>query len=433
MRDIVLVIGVFVALCYGLTRPWVGIAVWTFISLLNPHRYSWTFAYSLPFGVAAAAVTMLAMFTSKEPKRTPTNGPAITLMLFIVWVGITTVFAFSPSGSTEMLSKVFKIYLMTILAMSVIVTERHIKIMMWVMTLSIGFLSAKGGFFTLITGGSYRVWGPPESFIEDNNSFAVAAIMVIPMLSFLSTQVSKRWQKWGLLAAMPLSLLCALGSHSRGGLLAIVGMLTFFVYKSKNKFLLIVLIIAATPFVINFLPDEWFARMETIKTYNEDESAMGRINAWHMAWNLATSRITGGGFEIYNPVVFNLYAPNPSDVHAAHSIYFQILGEHGFIGLFLFLALWLQTWLSANWIIRNIGTQPGKEWMGNLARMIQVSQIGYLVGGAFLSLAYWDMPYYQMVLIVALRRLIEESQGSKMAAFRQTKSLGPQPTATNST
>lgn len=418
MRDIVLVIIAFVALCYGLRRPWLGIMVWTVISLLNPHRYSWSFAYNLPFGVAAATVTFIALIFSKEPKRAPSSGSAITLALLTLWICITTAFGFFPENSLEMLSRVIKIYLMTIVAMCVIVTERHIKIMAWVITLSIAVLSAKGGLFTLLTGGSYRVWGPASSFIEDNNAFAVAAVMVIPMLFFLSTQVTKRWYKWALLLAMPLSLFSALGSHSRGGLLAIIAMLAFFLVKSQRKLLMIVLIIVALPFVINFLPDEWFARMDTIKTYGEDASALGRFNAWHMAWNLALDRIVGGGFDIYNAYVFNIYAPDSADIHAAHSIYFQVLGEHGFIGLFLFLALWIQTWLSANWIVGNVQNQSSNEWMANLARMIQVSLIGYLVGGAFLSLSYWDMPYYQMVIIVALRRLLEERQSSVTATKR---------------
>jgi hypothetical protein len=41
-----------------------------------------------------------------------------------------------------------------------------------VTTLSLALLGAKGGVFTLMTAGSYRVWGPPGSFIEDNNEFA---------------------------------------------------------------------------------------------------------------------------------------------------------------------------------------------------------------------------------------------------------------------
>ena len=60
---------------------------------------------------------------------------------------------------------------------------------------------------------------------------------------------------------------------------------------------------------------------------------MGRINSWHMAFNVANDRpLVGGGFELYTPKTFARYAPNPEAIHSAHSVYFQILGEHGYVG-----------------------------------------------------------------------------------------------------
>jgi putative inorganic carbon (HCO3(-)) transporter len=408
MRDILVVLMLFFPLCYGLAHPWVGVSVWTLVSLMNPHRFAWGFAYNLSFAAAAAFVTFVGLVFSKDPKRPPTSGPAITMMLLSLWLCITTMAAFFPESSSFKLSEVLKVNLMTVIAMCVIVTEKHIKVMMWIMTLSIGAIAAKGGLFTLLTGGSYRVWGPPSSVIEDNNAFAVAAVMVVPMLAFLVTQVENKWMKWGLILSIPLSVLASLGSQSRGALVAICAMLLFFVLKSKRKFLIFFLLLAALPFVLSFLPQEWYSRMSTISTYSADSSAMGRLNAWHMAWNLAQDRLTGGGFAIQNAFVYGIYRPGANQFLTAHSIYFQMMGEHGFIGLILFLALWVQTWMMASWIARNARKTPGLEWMENLARMLQVSQIGYLVGGAFLSLAYWDMPYYQMVLIVAMRRLLKE-------------------------
>ena len=45
-------------------------------------------------------------------------------------------------------------------------------------------------------------------------------------------------------------------------------------------------------------------------------------------------RVTGGGFETYSKSVFQKYNPSYDRTHAAHSIYFQVLGEHGyFVGM----------------------------------------------------------------------------------------------------
>lgn len=135
---------------------------------------------------------------------------------------------------------------------------------------------------------------------------------------------------------------------------------------------------------------------------------MGRINAWLMAFNLAKDRFFGGGYSVYNPITFARYAPNPLDVHAAHSIYFQVLGEHGFIGLALFIVLWVTVWRWAGWLRRNGRATPETSWVADLGALTQVSLVGYAVGGAFLSLAYFDLPYNLLVLVVVARRLLVE-------------------------
>jgi hypothetical protein len=48
------------------------------------------------------------------------------------------------------------------------------------------------------------------------------------------------------------------------------------------------------------------------------------------------------------------------------------------------------------------------QWASDLARMVQVSLVGYFVGGAFLSLAYYDVPYNLLVALVLTRELIEK-------------------------
>jgi probable O-glycosylation ligase (exosortase A-associated) len=134
-----------------------------------------------------------------------------------------------------------------------------------------------------------------------------------------------------------------------------------------------------------------------------------------MAWNLARDRFIGGGFEIATPLLFAKYAPNPLGIHAAHSIYFQVLGEHGFIGLALFLLLWFATWRMANRVRREVTGLPELEWAGKLVSMVQVGLVGYFVGGAFLSLAYFDLPYDMMVMVLIARRIVD----TELAAVRE--------------
>jgi probable O-glycosylation ligase (exosortase A-associated) len=149
----------------------------------------------------------------------------------------------------------------------------------------------------------------------------------------------------------------------------------------------------------------------------EDQSAQGRINAWIMAYNIAKDNFFGGGFSIYNPFVYSMYAPDPSYVVSAHSIYFHMLGEHGFVGLFIYLMLWGSTWMSAGWLRKNARMDPDTEWCAQLGAMIQVSLVGFAVGGAFLSLAYFDLPYNLMALTIAVRFWVQSGAWKAEPAF----------------
>src|SRR5690606_40380642 len=107
-----------------------------------------------------------------------------------------------------------------------------------------------------------------------------------------------------------------------------------------------------------------------------------------------------------HPEYFFLYGKHETIVRAAHSIYFQILGNHGFIGLFLFLTLWIITYREAGWLRKNANISPDTLWAAQLGAMAQVSLVGYAVGGAFLSLSYYDLPYNIMVLVVMAKKWV---------------------------
>jgi probable O-glycosylation ligase (exosortase A-associated) len=107
---------------------------------------------------------------------------------------------------------------------------------------------------------------------------------------------------------------------------------------------------------------------------------------------------------MYNLETFLLYAPPGLQPIAAHSIYFQVLGEHGWVGLSLFVALWIMVWRKAAALRREAKGRDEYRWVYHLSGMIQVSLVGYAVGGAFLSLAYFDLPYNILVVVLVIQR-----------------------------
>lgn len=400
MRDIAVTIIVFGALLMVFKHPHYGVYLWSWLSYMNPHKQAWGFAYDFPFAQITAIVTILAYFLSRETKRIAWTPELTILVLFNLWMVITTVFSFFPILAWEQWDKVWKIQLMTLLTLMLITNAKRLNGFVWVIALSIGYYGVKGGIFTIATGGSYRVWGPEGTFIGGNNEIALALIMIIPLIRYLHLQETRRWIRYALAAAMVLCAVSAIGSQSRGALLAILAMGGYLWLKSRNKFITGIYALIAIILIAMVMPAEWYERMNTIRDYQEDASALGRINAWHVAFNVAMERITGGGFEMFLPPVFSQYAPNPLDVHDVHSIYFEILGEHGWIGFILWISIGLMAWLRAGRIIRTCKGDRDLKWAADLAGMVQVSMIGYAAGGTFLGLAYFDLYYHLIVMVL---------------------------------
>lgn len=408
MRDIFVTAVVFGSLPFILRRPWYGIVMWCWISYMNPHKQAWGFATTMPFALLVALATLIGMAVGKEPKKIPWTRETITLLLLIGWMSVTTQFALNPADAREQWVEVLKIQLMTFVTMILITSEQRLRAMIWMICLSLGYYGIKGGIFTIVHGGVYRVQGPAGTFIGGNNELALALVIAIPLMRFLQLAHKEAWVRHGLGAAMLLTAIAAIGSQSRGAFLAIgaMGFMTWM--KSRNKFATALLIVVAAAGVVAIMPPEYYERLNTINTYQQDGSAMGRINAWWCAWNIAQDRpLVGGGFGAFVPWVWNIYAPVNTEYHDVHSIYFEMLGEQGFVGLGLFLLLGLFTWQAMSRIRQKSKQAIRLKWIGDLASMLQASVIGYAVGGAFLGLAYFDLPYHLVAVVVIARGLLD--------------------------
>jgi probable O-glycosylation ligase (exosortase A-associated) len=403
MRDILVISIVVAGALAALRRPWIGVMLWTWLSIMNPHRFTWGIAYTAPLAAVAAGSTLVGLLFTSDRQNPFQGRPVYWLALFSIWITINWLFGFDPVADYPIWDKVIKVFFMTFIALTLLVDRSRLMMFAWVTIGSMAFLSANGGFNTIVTGGSFRVWGPPGSFIADNNDFALATTIVIPMVYFLYSVTKHKWVRYALLLVMALSIICVLGTHSRGGFLALLAMGMFLWSRSSHKLAMGLLVLLLVSAYLPTLPDHWWDRMESIQQFEQDPSAMGRINAWIVAWETAKAHPFGVGMSYQHPELFQQFGVYETNVRAAHSIYFQILGNHGFVGLFLYLGLWVSTYRSAGWLRKNANRGPDTQWAGMLGSMVQVSLVGFAVGGAFLSLSYFDLPFNLMVMVVLAR------------------------------
>jgi probable O-glycosylation ligase (exosortase A-associated) len=386
---------------------------------MNPHRQAWGFAYDMPFAQIVAITLMVALVINPQKLRLPWNGTIAIWILFLLWMGLTTAVALHPAWAMVQFTNVVKIQVVTFLTLLLINTQERIQQLIWVIVVSIGFYSVKGGIFTLMTGGAFRVYGPAGSNISENNALALATLIVVPLMVYLyQIHKANKWMRYGLGVSIFFSVISAIGSQSRGALIALLAVGMFFWWRSQSKLVTGIGAVLLAGIIVVVMPESWKERMNSITNYEEDASAMGRIHAWQYSMAIASDRITGGGFNSWSADTYAIYAPQSKLRVVAHSIYFSVIADHGWPGFVLFASILFLTWRRLSRLHR-AGDPPDDPFRpALLARMLQVSMVAYLSGGLFLSLSYFDLPWH----IIAIAVLVSELYGDKKPAVTR----GPQ-------
>lgn len=430
MSSLLIALAVFLLLPAIFRWPVVGIYLWFWLGFMNPHRIVWGPFTDIPYAAIVAVATLISWFARGEFRHPPAKILVFLVLVLAVFITLTTQFAIVPESAWEKWEKTQKILLMTIVAMFLLNSRERLHAMIWVTVLSFGYFGIKGGLFTILTAGQHHVWGPPGSFIEDNNALALALIMTLPLIRYLHLQTESRWVRFGLLAVMGLYVFSVIGSQSRGGLLGIACMMLFLVAKSRHR-LGLGLGIAVLGFVaFSFAPQSYLDRMRTIETYDQDASAVSRLTAWKFSWQLALDRpILGGGFAAYEDLgLYESYvgiSENRRYGHSAHSIYFEMLSLHGFPGLGLYLVLIAATWRACSRILRLSKNRPDLQWAYDFAAMQQVSLVGFMSAGAFQTLAFFDLYFLTVALAAAALPLVQRSVGADAAPSGVANPLPP--------
>ena len=422
MRVAILLIIVIGSLPIIMMKPFVGTLLWAWLSYFNPHRLTWGMSDVIPYAQIVAIVTLGAWLVSREPKLMLRNAIIVLMLLLAFWVSFTTVFALVPESAFSKWLQFIKILVMTYVTYQMLYTRERINLLMWVIVLSVGIYGFKGGIFAIATGGNYMILGPDDSYYESNNSVGVALCMVLPLMRYLQMETKSRIIYWLMMAAMTFTGISVLATYSRGAALAGMGMLGFMWLKSRYKLLTGFFVAFAIVFALSLMPDKWYERIESIQNYEEDWSSMERIKMWRYGINVATARpLTGGGYgifpetELYPKFGLRLCGPqwyllSPTEncvlrARSSHSVYFDMIGEHGFVGFVIFVVLLVAGMLAGQRIIVQCRRREDLTWARNLAAMSQTSIVGFALGGLFVNMTYFDL-YYNVLAILAATQLI---------------------------
>jgi probable O-glycosylation ligase (exosortase A-associated) len=428
MRGLLLFTSFFSLLPFVFLKgPFVGILMWYWVSLMNPQKWVWGSSFgNIPYALLTAVATLTAwLLWQREPKLPPANKTTLLIVIMMIWISVTALLGIGPPDQVyQKWELAEKMFFMTLVAYALLTTRERTEKLIVVCVLSIAFWGAKGGLGSLLmTGGASRVLGPADTMIGDNNDLGVALTMILPLMFYIRDRYRHPALKWPMLGLIGLTFIGDLLTYSRGALVALLAMGCMLWWRSRQKVRMAAIIIIAAIGVWNLAPSWWFERMDTIQTYQQDASAESRLGMWKRVWFFALDHpIAGGGFHwSYDPDLVNrLLAkrglPPLTRPLAAHSNWFEMLGDHGFVGLAIFIAIVVGTAVDGRWLVRHTRNEPDLLWANNLGRMIQASLIGYCAGGSFATQAMFDGFYALVIITAASRRLVAAELASRNTA-----------------
>lgn len=416
MRSIILLVVMVLAVPICFVSPYFGVMMWYWVSYFNPHRFTYGFTYGLPVAFIVAVPTLLGLVFAKKSLRSLLTVESLLLLALWIWYTVTylhaesvPLFAGHMKDAQYEIVHISKILLMTFVMIVIINTKERLRNVLLVSAGSLGILAFRGIVFGLRTSGESRVWGPPDSFLADNNGFGLALNVCLPILFFLARSETRRWLRYTLWLLFACGLGSVLLTYSRGGLLGLGVVLVMLTLKSRHKIIGGMLLATAGILVITFAPDTWMERMDRFLKGELDQTATQRIVAWHTAWRFSQDYpVMGGGFNVLpNVSVFQRYQarPLPGDLLSCgpHSIYLQLLADQGFVGLSLFLLL-VGSCFWTLYLMRSRAKRiPEAAWVIDYAHMLEVGLIAFMVGGTFLGFVYLDLIYQVIGTVVVLK------------------------------
>ena len=414
MRDIVLVLALIAGLGVTFRYPFAGVLLWAWFTIQQPQQEAYGFAKSLPLNLILAVVTLLSLMFSKERKSLRMDMSFWLIIIFLFWMTINAVFAVDPGTSWGLWDRAWKIIVFGVLVGITANSKVRIHALIWAVTISLLYYGIKGGLFTILSGGHNHVLGPQHSAIRDNNELALALLMIMPLANYLRLYSANRFIRLGFAASLVLTTISILGSYSRGAYLAMAGLVVVAWWRSRNKFIYPIAAAAVIIPGLYLMPQSFYDRIASINNIDTDQSVQGRFTAWQVAFHAAVDHFPlGVGFSgADDPRIFNHYFPG-AVTHVAHSIYFQVLGDHGFIGLAIYLCILALAFWNTFQIMKVTKGKLEFAWARDLAAMIQLSLLAFCTGGAALSVAYYDLFIIYIGLLPAIRELVSQPAATR--------------------
>jgi probable O-glycosylation ligase (exosortase A-associated) len=423
MRDLAFVAFLAAFLALGLRRPFLFVLAYAYVDIVSPQHLSYYLLNSVPISMIVASLA-IAGWLIADDKRHFSVAPRQGLMLILlVYCGVSTIYADFPADAQHKWEWVWKAIFWAIFLPLTLRTKLRVESYLLVMVLAASSIIIVGGIKTVASGGGYgalNLMVDSNSGLYEGSTISTVAIAIVPIILWLArfgTIFPRDWRvRTFAICLIFACLLIPVGTEARTGLVCIGVLAILMLRDVKRRIVYMGLIGLAGLAAIPMLPQSFTSRMETIQSYQADQSASTRLAIWAWTWGYVKEHPLGGGFEADRQNKLRVQTVATTDLgpvqvldqqlvedkgRAYHSSYFEMLGEQGFPGLFIWLLIHAVGLIRMEVLRRRYFREEGEDsWISPLATAMQAAQIIYLVGSLFIGIAF--QPFVWMLLSVQI-------------------------------
>lgn len=424
MRDLFFVAYLAAFFALGLRRPFLLVLVYAYIDIVSPQRLSYYLLNSIPISAIAFGLAVTAWLVMDDKRDSRFSFRQVLILVLLGWCFYTTSHADFPIEAKVKWDWVWKALIFATFLPLVLRTKLRLEAFALIMVLSVSSIIVTGGIKTALSGGGYGVLNlmiTDNAGLYEGSIISTVAIAIMPLLYWLAKHGTIfPPDKWVRAYALALGLACLLipiGTEARTGLVCAAFLAGLALLHAKRRMLWVGVLALLAIVSVPFLPTSFTSRMDTIGSYQADESASTRIAVWSWTWDYVKQRPNGGGFNAYLQNSLQYYTNKVSGEGASmtverqlivdkgrayHNSYFEMLGEQGFPGLFLWLLLQVICIVRTEYTRRLYKKRgkPDEQWAATLALALQQGHLVYLFGSMFVGIAY--QPFIFMLIAMQI-------------------------------
>ena len=421
MRDLFVISIITSLLPACFRRPYVGLLVFSWLAYMRVQDLSWGTVRTMRWSFYVAILTFCGFMMNPKRGRFFLPDLRCFIMIFLVILVCLGVWSSEPGlpgtdkaqfGRMVEFAKIIGIALFTT---AVVTSKEHLRVLVWVIALSFAFYGVKSGIWGIMTLGRVPIKTGPGGMLADNNDFSLALVMAIPMLFHLGLTEKNETLRKVFHYSIPLTIITIALTHSRGGMLSLIGAFGVLIWRSKNRVAGFSAAGLLGLTVLLFGPSNLRSRISTLKNVETDSSASARFRSWAAAYRMASDNLVlGVGLNKFRQS-YMTYQPNPTpqelngkNIFVAHNSYLQIWAETGTISLCLYLYMIFRTFNTC-WKVRKLAKKRYySSWIINYATMFEASLASFCIGSTFLNRAHFDLVYHFFAIVLVFEKFAME-------------------------